>query len=374
MVQSRDQIEDIVVIPEAAERYLNQRQLEDYRDHRVSLIKWLCHLGKDPEKAEGYAYDTARQRAYKIDRFYRWLWDHEDGYTLHATTDHEDTYTKELVYEDHSETYKAGIQKAIMTLFKYLNFEKGRDIDWDPVIKFTNGGSQTHQVRDFLTEDERRKIKQAVLEHGSIPHYNSVDPRERDRWKAYLAQRFEKPKEKVTKDDWKRANGWKYTSIVYASMDAGFRPKEVGRAKVSWLDLENNLFRIPKEESTKNHENWHVAMSDRTANILRKWLSERENYEKYRDSDALWLTQYSNPYDSEALNRLLQKLCEKAGIPTKNRDISWYSIRHSVGTQMSRDQGPAAVQQQLRQRSKEMAVRYDQAPVEDRQETVNKWD
>jgi integrase len=374
MVQSRDQIEDIVVIPEAAERYLNQRQLEDYRDHRVQLIKWLCHLGKDPEKAEGYAYDTARQRAYKIDRFLRWLWDHEDGYTLHATTDHADAYTKELVYEEHSETYKAGIQKAIKTLFKFLNFEKGREIDWEPEIKFTNGGSQTHQVRDFLTGDERRKIKQAVLEHGSIPHYNSVDPRERSRWKAYLAQRFEKPKEKITKADWERANGWKYTSIVYASMDAGFRPKEVGRAKTSWLDLENNLFRIPKDESTKNTENWHVAMSDRSANILRKWRSERENYEKYRDSDALWLTRYSNPYGSEALNRLLQKLCEKAGIPTKNRDISWYSIRHSVGTQMSRDQGSAAVQQQLRQRSKEMALRYDQAPVEDRQETVNKWD
>ncbi len=374
MVHSRDQVEDVVVIPEATERYLNQRQLADYRDHRVSLIKWLQHLGKNPEKAEGYAHDTARQRAYKIDRFYRWVWDHEDAYTLHATTDHADAYTKELVYEDTSETYKAGFQKAIKTLFKYLNHEKGRDIDWNPVIKFTNGGSQTHQIRDFLTEDERRRIKQAVLEHGSIPHYNSVDPQERDRWKAYLAQRFEKPKGKVTKDDWERANGWKYTSIVYASMDAGFRPKEVGRAKVSWLDLENNLFRIPKEESTKNHENWHVAMSDRTANFLRKWLSERENYEKYRGEDALWLTRYGNPYGSESLNRLLRKLCETAGIPTKNRDISWYSIRHSVGTQMSRDQGPAAVQQQLRQKSEEMAVRYDQAPVKDRQETVNEWD
>lgn len=374
MTTSREKIEGIVVIPEATEHYLNPRQLEDYRDHRVNLIKWLTHLGKDPEKAKGYAYDTARQRCYKIDQFYRWLWDYEDAYTLHATTAHADAYTKELVYEDVSETHKAGIQKAIKTLFKYLNHERGRDIDWEPEIKFNNGGAQTHQVRDFLTEDERRKIKQAVLEYGAIPHYNSVTPEERSRWNAHLAQRFEKPKNEVTKQDWKRANGWKYPSIVYATMDAGFRPKEVGRAKVSWLDLENNLFRIPKEESTKNRENWHVAMSDRTGNILRKWLSERENYDKYRGEDALWLTKYGNPYGSESLNLLLQNLCEEAGIITENRDISWYSIRHSVGTQMSRDQGPAAVQQQLRQRSKDMALRYDQAPVEDRQETVNKWD
>ncbi|WP_135536149.1 tyrosine-type recombinase/integrase [Halostella pelagica] len=372
-MQSRDQVEDIVVVPEASEQYLNQRQLEDYREHRVNLIKWLRHLGKDPEKAEGYAYDTARQRCYKIDQFYRWIWDRE-GYTLHATVEHADKFTKELVYEEHSNTHKAAVQKAVKTLFKYLNHEKARSIDWEPDIKFTNGGSNTHQVRDFLTGDERRRLKQAVLEYGSIPHYNSVEPRERSRWKAYLAQRFEKPKQEVTKEDWNRANGWKYPSIVYASMDAGFRPKEVGRAKVSWLDLENNLFRIPKEESTKNTENWHVALSDRASNILRKWLSERENYDKYRGTGALWLTRYGNPYGSESLNRLLKKLCEEAGIPTKNRDITWYSIRHSVGTQMSRDQGPAAVQQQLRQRSKEMAVRYDQAPVEDRQDTVNKWD
>lgn len=374
MSTEREKVDGIVVVPEKSERELNQRQLEIYRHHREELIRWMYHLGKDPEQAEGYAYDTARQRAYRIDTFYRWLWDQEDGFTLGATTDHADAYSKELAFQETSQTHKASQQKALMTLFKFRNHEKGDDIDWDPVIKFTNGGAQTHQIRDFLTDSERQKIKQAVLEYGSIPHYNSVDPDERDRWKAYLAQRFEKPKSKVSKADWRRANGWKFPSIIYASMDAGFRPKEVGRAKVSWLDMENNLLRIPKEESTKNTENWHVAISDRTADILRKWLSEREQYERYRGSDKLWLTKHGNPYGSLSLNRVLQQLCEDAGIPTKNRDISWYSIRHSVGTKMSRDQGPAAVQQQLRQKSHEMAVRYDQAPVEDRQETVNNWE
>jgi len=371
---SRRKIEGIVVVPEKSEDYLNQRQLVDYTDHRENLIKWITHFGKDPEKAEGYSYDTARQRSYKIDRFLRWIWQTEGQYTLYPQVEHADEYCKELVYEEHSNTHKAAVQKAIQTLFKYLNHEKDRSIDWEPQIKFTNGGSQTHQIRDFLTSDERRQIKNAVLEYGSIPHYNSVTPEERDKWKRHLAQRFEKPKEEVTERDWKRANGWKYPSIVYASMDAGFRPKEVGRATVSWLDLDNQVLRIPKEESTKNSDNWIVALSDRTTNILKKWISERENYEKYQGTDALWLTKYGNPYGSDSLNRLLEKLCEQVNIPTEHRDISWYSIRHSVGTQMSRDQGPAAVQQQLRQKSKEMAVRYDQAPVKDRKDTVNQWD
>jgi len=368
-----DKIDGIRVIPEPTQKRLNQRQLEDYREHRRAMIKWILTFGKDPEKVEGYAFDTARQRSYKIDQFYRWVWDQEDGYTLAVTTEHADQYSKELAFEETSQTHKAAVQKAVKTLFKFLNHEKGKSIDWDPQITYSNGGS-THQIRDFLTGEERRRIKQASLEYGSIPHYNSVDPQERDKWKAHLAQRFEKPKDEVTKADWERANGWKYPSIIYTTMDAGLRPKEVGRAKVSWLDLENGMLRIPKDESTKNFDNWNVALSERTANILRKWMSERDNYEKYDDSDRVWLTRYSNPYGKVSLNRLLKKLCDEAEIPTKNRALTWYSIRHSVGTQMSRDQGPSAVQQQLRQKSYEMAVRYDQAPVEDRQETVNEWD
>jgi len=281
---------------------------------------------------------------------------------------------KYWVYQDASPTHKAAVQKSLKSLFKYLNHERGKNFDWEPEIKFTNGGSNTHQIRDFLTSEERRKIKQASLEYGSIPHYTALTPSERSRWKAYLAQRFEKPKHEVSKEDWKLANSWKYPSIVYTTMDAGFRPIEVGRARTTWLDLENQMLRIPKDQSTKNSDNWRVAISDRTVTILKKWLEEREQRDKYSDTDALWLTKYGNPYGSSSLNRILAKLCEEAEIPTDNRDMSWYSIRHSVGTQMSRDQGPAAVQQQLRQKSYEMAVRYDQAPVDDRQETVNKWD
>ena len=195
MSQEREQIEGIVVVPEKSEELLNQRQLTDYRDHRERLIKWILNLGKDPEKAEGYAWDTARQRSYKIDKFYRWIWKQEDGYTLKATTRH-----------------------AEETLFKF------------------------------------------------------------------------------------------------------------------------------------------------------------QRYDKYTDSDKLWLTKYGNPYGTEALNRLLRKLCEEAKIPVENRDVTWYSIRHSVGTYMARDNGLAAAQAQLRHKSERTTMRYDQAPVEDRKKTLNNWD
>ena len=154
---------------------------------------------------------------------------------MHITTDHADHYLKHLVYDDTSQIHKATIQKALQTLFKYYKYEKGNDAEWTPVLNFSSA-SNTHQIKDFLSGDERRKLKQPVLEYGSIPHYNSLTPEERDKWKAHLAQRFEKPKHEVSKKDWDRANGWKYPSIIYTTMDAGFRPIEVGRAKTGWIE------------------------------------------------------------------------------------------------------------------------------------------
>lgn len=369
----RERIQGIVVVTENSEQALNQRQLEDYREFRKKLIQWMLNLGKDPKKAEGYSQATVRSRCYKLDKFYRWVWQEEDGYTLNVDTDHADQYSKQLAYTEDSQTHKAAVQKSLKSLFKFQRFELGRSVEWEPSIQFS-GDDGTHNPRDYLTREERRKLKEASLEHGSIPHYTAVTPDERDRWKAHLAQRFEKPKNEVSRKDWERANGWKMTSIVWTSMDAGLRPKEVGRAKTSWLDLENGLLRIPKEDSTKNTDNWVVALSDRTANILRKWVGERENYEKYQGTDRLWLTKYGNPYDSQALNRFLRKLCETAGIPTEDRSMTWYSIRHSVGTHMAQENGLAAAQAQLRHKSERTTIRYDQAPVSNRRDTLNNLD
>ena len=85
MSSREKRIEDIVVVPEPSHQILNQRQLEDYYGFRANLIRWLVNLGKDPEKATGYAHETVRQRCYKLDQFYRWIWNEEGGYTLTVT-------------------------------------------------------------------------------------------------------------------------------------------------------------------------------------------------------------------------------------------------------------------------------------------------
>lgn len=50
--------------------------------------------------------------------------------------------------------------------------------------------------------DERRQIRQAALEHGSIPSYNGLTAEEKEKWKGYVARVSDKPAEEVTVADW----------------------------------------------------------------------------------------------------------------------------------------------------------------------------
>lgn len=88
--------------------------------------------------------------------------------------------------------------------------------------------------------------------------------------------------------------------MVHAALDAGLRPIEIKRANVSWLDTDNGVLRIPREESSKNRENWIVALKEEAVSILERWLEEREAREKYDGREALWLTKQSNRYDTDS--------------------------------------------------------------------------
>lgn len=159
--------------------------------------------------------------------------------------------------------------------------------------------------------------------------------------------------------------------MVWTSLDTGLRPIEVERATVQWVDVNNKVLRIPKEDSSKNADNWIVSITDRTAVALDQWLSEREIYEKYNDTDSLWLTRDGNPYSSNTLSYTIKNICEIAEIPADRRTISWYVIRHSLGTAMTGERDLKATQVQLRHKSTETTMKYDQVPLEDRRDALN---
>lgn len=360
--------DQITLVTEPAEDYLNPRQCDDYRRQREHCVQWLLTFGKKPSKAEGYAIGTVKPRASRMDQFYRWVWRREGGYTAEVTPDHARAWMRHLARQDKSNVHKSNCKKSAQMLLKWRHHEHGVQ-QWEPDISFS---TQSNQPRDYLSQEERRAIREAALEYGSVPTYANLTPMERDRWKRYLAQRFEKPKSEVTPEDWDRANNWKIPSLVSVSLDAGLRPVEVTRSNLGWIDLENGVLRIPREESSKNHDNWIVALQDHTAEILGKWLKQRRTYPEYDDTDHIWLTREGNPYNSQSLRHVLRRLCEIADISTDNRQMSWYAIRHSVGTYMTREEDLAAAQAQLRHTSEQTTMKYDQTPIEDRKDALNR--
>jgi site-specific recombinase XerC len=121
----------------------------------------------------------------------------------------------------------------------------------------------------------------------------------------------------------------------------------------------------------KNQKHWNVGLKQRTATLLENWIEERETDERYSDSELLWLTKYSNPYGSKALNRRFRRLCDEARIDRRNRKLVWYSIRHSVGREMVKELGVGAAAAQLRHQSINSTLRDIRPSAEKRQDALD---
>jgi integrase len=368
-VDGTNEVEGITLVPEQSREYCNRRQFLDYREHRERFVRWLLNLGKDPEHAEGYAHSTARRRAYDTDGFYRFVWDQRGAYTLDVSHADADDYCRELALTDDSDAHRANTQKSLKCLFRWRDDTE----DWEPDITFSGNTSQ-RRPRDYLTRKERKQIREAALEYGSVPSPYSLTASEREKWERHLAVRFRKPAEDITRQDFERANGFKIPSLVSVGLDGGLRPAEIGRARVSWVDTSNALLRIPTEEAAKHRDNWEVPIRQRTAQFLDQWLDERGLYGRYEGSDRLWLTREGEPYSSRSLKYVLRRLCDEAGIDYDNRKMTWYAVRHSTGTVMAREEGLEAAAAQLRHSSLTTTRKYDQAPIQDRRDALDRME
>ncbi len=367
-----NKVEGIPLVTKQAREYLNPRQEIAYKEHRREMAEWMLNLGKNPEKAEGYSQSVAETRMNRLDLFYRWVWDQNGRYIQDLTTDHADAWMRHLAKRDMKETSKCNYQKAVKTLFKWKREAKGKDVEWEPEIEYSDPSTGYHP-REYLTREDRKKLREAAMEYGSVPHYNSLSPDERERWKTHLAQKFKKPKEKIDQSDFERANSFKYTSMIYVTLDAGLRPVEVKRANVQWFDEQNGVLRIPREESSKNRENWVVPLKSETTSIVKRWVDERSRIERYDGRDALWLTKYGNRYDKDSFRRdVFRKIAREAGLDVENRELSPYSIRHSTGTYITDDESLSVAADQLRHKSKRTTQKYEHSSIDRQEEAVNK--
>lgn len=84
-----DLLAEMPLVPAPAAEQLNDKQETIYRDHRTKLARWALSIGKHPKKGKGYATATVKGRLYRLDKFYRFVRDH-DRYTIDITPEHAD--------------------------------------------------------------------------------------------------------------------------------------------------------------------------------------------------------------------------------------------------------------------------------------------
>jgi integrase len=362
-------LENLPIVTDQSAVQLADRHELLYRDHREKLARWAITMGKNPKRADGYAPITVKQRLFRLDRFYRFVWDEHDTFTIDVGTAEADNWMRHLAKTDNTQTYNAACQKAVKMLFKWRRDEYGEAIHWDPVITFSSNTSSTAS-RHYFDLDILKRLAQASIEFDALPSPHSVDAAKRDEIESYLAMRFGKAKREITREDWERADSWKTAAMIHITIDAGLRNKEVADAKVGWIDWDAKALRIPADDAVKSGEPWDAALREQTVTMLERWVRERELYDKYDDSDQLFLTRYGNPYNSKALNRLLDRLCEAANVDAEQ--ASWYSFRRSMVTHLQSRAGHKGTQLQARHKSPETTMRYDQAPLESRRKALER--
>jgi len=362
--QSLADIPDGISVPDIQDEIKNRLspiELEMYAEWRNGFIEWMATEAKSELFSEGYANKEIRTRTYRIDDFAAWVFS-EYGFTTKFEPQMADAYWSKVLHPDPNTSIETNVKEshAVKSALRYC----GTDEDWkmprhDEIYERVNKRKSTG-FTDWLSVSELQAIKHAALRVYAVPDQESMTADEYDEWASHLAQRLRKPKHELDESDWETANSYKIPSLVWVSCDVGFRPDEIENAPVSWFStLDDGFMSVPKEESSKNSDNWRCYLSPESQNLMQKWLNERAENPMYEDRDAVWLTREGNPYSAESLRRpIMHNLMDEAGISRSDRESGWYMVRRGVGTDIGTTEGINKVMQQLRIKRYETAARY----------------
>jgi len=203
--------------------------------------------------------------------------------------------------------------------------------------------------------------------------YYETSEAERKKIDGLVAQRLGIPKEDVTRNDWLHADWSRHVhSLMTVAYDAGLTPIEIANAETHWYHPQTKTLKIPTEYACKEREKEEVGLADDSADAMSEWLQERRHLEKYDGSNKIWLNRDGNTYQSGSLCTLLRKLCEQAGIQIEDRKIVWYSLRQTMGRNVTEEGELSEAIDQLRHgRLETTQGNYNQTPVEKLQARLN---
>lgn len=356
---------------------------ETVQQDYYELYEWMITKGKNPRRAKALNETTASNYIRRLDHLHRLVIkyiDPDDRTTI------QDDHADELLYaidqgeitkqqgknrgEEYGESAKRKFANTLQCYFRWRYYEGEMTYEWEPEINFSDGKGEsayrfTHRELGLLFDEAKT--------YGSLPSYYETSEAERDKINGLVAQRLGIPKEQVTRNDWLHADWSTHVySLVTVGHDCGLAPVEIAAAKTHWYDPETKTLTIPTEYACKEREKETVALADDTAEGMSEWFQERRHLEKYDGSNNIWLNREGNPYTSGSLCNLLRKLCEEAGIKTEGRKIVWYSLRQTMGRNVTDEGELSEANDQLRHsRLETTQERYNQTPVEKLQARLN---
>jgi len=131
------------------------------------MSRLAADVRKEPERGEGYAKTTVKNRASRMDQFYRWVWDDQGGYTSNLTHSDADQYLTHLAGQEASNAHKSACRKAVMMLYKWRHHQRGGE-QWGAIHHVLQEESihDTTRLSDQRGTDENPRC---IPEHGSVP-------------------------------------------------------------------------------------------------------------------------------------------------------------------------------------------------------------
>lgn len=342
------------------------------------FFDWLLTDGQKFERSEGLQQSTAENYVDRLDLIHRTILrelapDHPVPISVAAA----DTYLKmlkdDLVTkkngEAYSETSKRKKENALNAYMRWRAAEDELERIWDPDIEFSDD-TPTQPYR--FAYSELGQLFQTASSYRSLPEYSETPPETREQFNRRLAQRLGIPMVDLGPEDWQQADpSTKVNSLIRVGYDAGLTPIEIEHAVPDWYDPERQTFEIPQDVACKQRQKTTAALSDFSVDALEAWLDERQHRDAYADTSNLWLNQDGNPYSSGNLCYLIEQLCDEAGIPTEGREIRWYSLRYTMGTNVNEAGEFDEANDQLRHASKESTFPYALTPVPKRTSRLN---
>jgi integrase len=327
----------------------------DFKQFKIDFIEWLLTEGKDTYRKEGFAESTTTTTHYKVEEAYRWLWSETEEYSKEFPQERATQLLNELMkFSDHPDSYIYIIEKSLRRLFKYFREEKNRELaEWEHEIPVepSRGSDKEEHIKDRFYPEEMNLLYEASLKEYSIKSYWNLSAEERQELKRMIAQQQGVAKADIGPEECTNASSWQYPSIIPATSALRLRPIEVGKMNKDWINLQQNEINIPAKEAVKSTTSWTCEISSKSRNALENWLQERQSYDKYNDTDYLWLTKYGNQYGSGNLNRMLETLIDRAELEEGNRNLSYYSFRHGAASMWTEKEGLSKAAEQLRHAS-----------------------